>query len=58
MPAKYEAIRDSYVSAGKPLSLAKKLAAMTYNAHRKPGQAPVSGRSEGTLERVAKARRK
>ena len=54
MPAKYEAIRDSYVSAGKPLSLAKKLAAMTYNAQRKPGQAPVSGRAEGRLEGIAK----
>ena len=42
MPAQYEAIRDSYVAAGKPLSLAKKLAAMTYNAHRKPGVAPVT----------------
>ena len=56
MPAAYEHIRDSYVAAGKPLSLAKRLAAMTYNAHRKPGVAPVTGRSEGTLERVAKRR--
>jgi len=62
MPAKYEAIRDSYVSAGKPLSLAKKLAAMTYNAQRRAGQAPVTGRSpgdaaEGTLEAIAKRAR-
>ena len=54
MPAKYEAIRDSYRKAGKSLSLAKRLAAMTYNAQRKPGQAPVTGRSEGRLERVLK----
>ena len=56
MPAQYEHIRDSYVAAGKPLSLAKRLAAMTYNAHRKPGVAPVTGRAEGSLERVAKSR--
>lgn len=54
MPAKYERIRDSYVVAGKPLSLAKRLAAMTYNAHRKKGEAPVTGRREGVLERVSK----
>ena len=51
MPAQYEKIRDSYVARGKPLSLAKKLAAMTYNAHRKPGIAPVTGRSEGPLQK-------
>ena len=54
MPKQYEDIRDSYVAAGKPLSLAKKLAAMTYNAHRKPGVAPVTGRSEGRLEKISK----
>ena len=52
MPAQYERIRDFYVAAGKPLSLAKKLAAMTYNAHRKPGVAPVTGRSEGGLQKM------
>ena len=54
MPARYEAIRDSYISAGKPVSLAKKLAAMTFNATRKKGEAPVTGRSEGKLERRLK----
>ena len=51
MPAQYERIRDSYIAAGKPVSLAKKLAAMTYNAHRKPGVAPVTGSSEGSLQK-------
>jgi len=41
MPAQYEHIRDGYVKAGKSLATAKKLAAMTFNAHRKPGVAPV-----------------
>ena len=46
MPAKYEAIRDEYIAAGKSVPLAKKLAAMTYNSQRKRGQAPVTGSSE------------
>lgn len=46
MPAKYEHIRDSYEKRGKSPKEAKKLAAMTYNSQRKPGQAPVTGRSE------------
>jgi hypothetical protein len=44
MPKQYEDIRDSYVARGKPLKEAKRLAAMTYNAHRKPGVAPVTGK--------------
>lgn len=53
MPAKYEHIRDSYIAAGKPVSLAKKLAAMTYNAQRGKGVTPVTGSSEGgRLERI------
>jgi hypothetical protein len=46
MPKQYKDIRDSYLKSGKSEKTAKKLAAMTYNAHRKPGQAPVTGRSE------------
>jgi len=41
LPAQYEHIRDSYEAAGKSAKEAKKLAAMTYNAHRKPGTPPV-----------------
>lgn len=47
MPAKYEHIRDSYEAAGKSAKEAKRLAAMTYNAQRKPGQAPVTGKPLG-----------
>ena len=54
MPRQYEHIRDSYVKAGKPLKKAKKLAAMTYNAHRKPGTPPVTGHSELGLARPLK----
>ena len=46
MPKMYEEIRDSYIAAGKPVSLAKKLAAMTYNARRKAGTPPVTGNSD------------
>lgn len=38
MPAQYEKIRDSYLARGKSKPEAEKLAAMTYNSHRKPGQ--------------------
>lgn len=46
MPLKYEKIRDSYEKKGVPEKKAKKLAAMTYNATRKPGQAPVTRKSK------------
>ena len=46
MPKQYEDIRDSYERAGKPVKEAKKLAAMTYNAHRGPGVAPVTRGSD------------
>ena len=54
MPAQYERIRDSYIASGKPESLAKKLAAMTYNAHRKRGVAPVTRHSDsgGRLQKM------
>lgn len=47
MPAKYEHIRDAYLKAGKSEAEAKKLGAMTYNAQRKPGVRPVTGKNEG-----------
>lgn len=47
MPAQYEKIRNSYEAAGKSVKEAKKLAAMTYNAHRKPGVPPVTGKPLG-----------
>lgn len=47
MPKRYEKIRDAYIRSGKSAKQAKKLAAMTYNAQRKPGQAPVTGKHHG-----------
>lgn len=44
MPAKYEAIRDSYIKRGVSARKAKELAARTYNKQRKKGQKPVTGR--------------
>jgi len=41
MPVQYERIRDSYIASGKSSKVAKKLAAMTYNAHRPAGAVPV-----------------
>lgn len=46
MPRQYEDIRDSYEKRGVPVKRAKKLAAMTYNAHRKPGTPPVTRGSD------------
>lgn len=46
MPAKYEAIRDSYVKKGVPLKKAKTLAAKTYNKQRKKGQKPVTRKAD------------
>ena len=49
MPKQYEDIRDSYESRGVSEQRAKKLAAMTYNAHRKPGTPPVTGNSDSGI---------
>lgn len=46
MPRQYEHIRDSYEAAGKSPKTAKRLAAMTYNAHRPAGAAPVTGKDK------------
>lgn len=51
MPRQYERIRDSYESRGVPAKRAKKLAAMTYNAHRKPGTPPVTRNSDKTARK-------
>lgn len=47
MPRQYEHIRDSYEARGKSPKEAKRLAAMTYNAHRPAGAAPVTGKPKG-----------
>lgn len=44
MPKKYEAIRDKLKKKGTPAKAAKKSAARIYNATRKPGQKPVTGK--------------
>lgn len=46
MPKKYEKIRDSYKRRGVSDKEAKKRAAMTYNAQRKPGQKPVTRKTK------------
>lgn len=46
MPKKYEAIRDWYEHRGKSPKVAKHIAAATYNKQRKPGQRPLTGRSD------------
>ena len=47
MPAKYEAIRESLISKGKSTKAAKTSAAKIYNATRKKGEAPVTGKHKG-----------
>lgn len=46
MPKKYEAIRDKFKKEGMGEKEAKKRAAMIYNATRKKGQAPVTGKKQ------------
>lgn len=47
MPKRYEAIRDSLKAQGKSDAAAKTAAARIFNATRKPGQAPVTGKHGG-----------
>ena len=44
MPVKYEAMRDKFKSQGMGDQPAKKKAARIFNAQRKPGQKPVTGK--------------
>ena len=44
MPRKYEAIRDKCMSKGSSKDDCQAKAARIYNAQRKPGQAPVTGK--------------
>lgn len=46
MPAKYEAIKRSMLVKGFGEAAAKTHAAKIFNAARKPGQAPVTGRHQ------------
>lgn len=47
MPKKYEAIRDKLLEKGIASKIAKTRAAKIYNATRKPGQKPVTGKHKG-----------
>ena len=47
MPKKYEAMRDKFMGEGLGSRAAKKKAARIYNAQRKRGQKPVSGKHHG-----------
>jgi len=44
MPPRYEAIRDRLESRGVPAKAAKTSAAKIFNATRKPGEPPVTGK--------------
>jgi hypothetical protein len=44
MPKQYEAIRDKLIKQGLPAKAAKTRAAKIYNAGRKKGQRPVTGK--------------
>ena len=44
MPKRYEGIRDSLVATGMALKEAKTRAAKIFNATRKEGEAPVTGK--------------
>lgn len=46
MPRKYEAIRDQFIAEGMPAEEARTRAAKIYNAQRKPGQKPVTGKGK------------
>lgn len=46
MPKKYEAIRDKLKAQGKSSKAAKTSAAKIFNATRKPGQKPVTRKSD------------
>jgi hypothetical protein len=57
VPKKYEAIRDKLKSEGKSDQESKRRAAMIYNAQRKPGQQPVSGKHKKSSKRKRRARK-
>ena len=44
MPKQYEAIRDKLIRQGVPEAEAKRRAAKIFNAQRKKGQRPVTGK--------------
>jgi len=53
-PERYEKMRDKFQSQGLSRDQAQEKAARIYNSRRKPGQAPVTGRSpiEESLHKI------
>lgn len=47
MPKQYEDMRDQFYADGMSEKAAKTKAAKIYNARRKPGQKPVTGKHKG-----------
>ncbi len=46
MPLKYEHMRDKFIAEGLSQAAAKTKAARIYNAKRKAGQKPVTGKAD------------
>lgn len=44
MPVRFEAMRDKFVRTGMTLKAARRKAARIFNATRKRGEAPVTGK--------------
>jgi hypothetical protein len=51
MPKKYEKIRDKLIRQGKTPKAAKRSAAKIFNATRKRGQKPVTGKCHRTTKK-------
>lgn len=58
MPKQYEAMRDKFKGEGLSDKAAKTKAAKIYNSGRKPGQKPVTGRSEMKMAKGGTAKKK
>lgn len=49
MPKKYEDIKEQYMKQGKTEKEAERIAAMTYNSQRRPGEKPVTRDSKAKV---------
>lgn len=58
MPHAYEVMRDRFKSEGLGDAAAKTKAAKIYNARRKPGQAPVTGKPDPVEHAINRLARK
>lgn len=57
MPRKYEAIRDALEAKGMSEKEAKSHAARIFNAQRKPGERPVTGKYDAPAGTATRARK-